>query len=204
MSGYASMLLEDHGEKLDAEARRCLDVILRSSAEMSALIDDLLSFSRLSRDPLRREDVDTKALVDEVWRELAPQREGREIAFSVRDLPRVSSDRAMLKQVFVNLLGNAQKFTRARRDARIEVEGSLEAGLPVFVVRDNGVGFDMRYADRLFGVFQRLHSAQEYEGTGVGLALVQRIVLRHGGRVGAESTPGEGATFRFSLGRDAA
>ena len=204
MSGYASMLLEDHGEKLDAEARRCLDVILRASAEMSALIDDLLSFSRLSREPLRREDVDTKALVDEVWRELAPQREGREIAFSVRDLPRVSGDRAMLKQVFVNLLGNAQKFTRARRDARIEVEGSLEAGLPVFVVRDNGVGFDMRYADRLFGVFQRLHSAQEYEGTGVGLALVQRIVLRHGGRVGAESTPGEGATFRFSLGRDAA
>jgi PAS domain S-box-containing protein len=201
MSGYASMLIEDHGPALDADARRCLDVILRAAAEMSTLIDDLLAFSRLSRQALQREVVDLRALTDEVVRELAPQRAGRLVEIVIGDLPVVRADRSMLKQVLINLVANAQKFTRSREKARIEIGCEPDADEPVFFVRDDGVGFDMRYADALFGVFQRLHSAEEYEGTGVGLALVQRIVLRHGGRVWAESKPEGGATFRFSLGR---
>ena len=205
MDGFARILDEDYGERLDAEGRRLIGVVRKSSQRMGVLIDDLLAFSRLGRQALRIERVQVDRLVAETVAELRGDVAGRPIDFRVAELGTVEADPALLRQALVNLLGNAIKFTRGRAPAVVEMgcRRAAETGNgTVYYVRDNGAGFDMRYADKLFGVFQRLHRAEEYEGTGVGLAIVRRVIERHGGRVWAESTPGQGATFYFTLARE--
>ena len=207
VDGYARMLDEDCGERLDAEGKRLLGVVRSSSRQMALLIDDLLAFSRLGREPLRTAPLQLDELVRQVIDETRSERDGRAVNFVVGDLGLVDADPALLKQALANLIANAVKFTRERNPAVIEINRESEphtGGNSHYYVRDNGVGFDMKYYDKLFGVFQRLHSSAEYPGTGVGLAIVQRVVQRHGGRVWADSTPGEGATFRFTLGQDRA
>ncbi len=166
---------------------------------MGQLIDDLLAFSRLSRQPMAGAPVDLAALAVAIFTELKTAEKGRKIELAIAALPVAFGDRSMLSQVMQNLLANAIKFTRPLARARIELTGRADNGEHVYRVKDNGVGFDMNYADKLFGVFQRLHDNREFEGTGVGLAIVQRIILRHGGRVWAESTAKGGAAFYFSL-----
>ncbi|UUZ64171.1 GAF domain-containing protein [Polaromonas sp. P1-6] len=200
VQGYAELLREDAGSTLSAEARRYLQVIAGAGQEMGELIDDLLSFLRMNRAEMHEASVDLDALVRESIDSLKMATEGRHIAWQVASLPPVVGDAAMLRQVLANLLGNAVKYTRPRDPAEIEIGSAGEDnGQLVLFVRDNGVGFDMQYADKLFGVFQRLHRADEFEGRGIGLANVRRIIARHGGRVWAEGRPGAGATFYFTL-----
>ena len=199
VDGFARIIEEDYGERLDDEGRRLLGVVRASSRHMGQLIDDLLDFSRLGRLAIDKRRVDMAALAREVAGELPSSGARIEIAA----LPPAHADRALLRQVWSNLLGNALKYSGKRPDARVEVGGREEAAETVYWVRDNGVGFDMRYAQKLFGVFQRLHGMDEFPGTGVGLAIVQRVVSRHGGRVWAEGRVGEGACFHFSLPRQA-
>ncbi len=199
IDGFSRLLIEEHGSSFSGEAARYLGIVRDSTRNMGQLIDDLLSFSRISRQSMRREPVDLDALVDEVWNELEMERAGRRIEFAHQPLFAVSGDRGLLRLVFVNLLGNAIKFTGKREVARIEVGASAENGDKVCYVCDNGAGFDMRYKDKLFGVFQRLHPAAEFEGTGVGLATVARVVHRHGGKIWAEGEPGRGATFYLTF-----
>ncbi|HXF94694.1 MAG TPA: PAS domain S-box protein, partial [Gemmatimonadales bacterium] len=199
MDGFSRIVLEEHAGGLDPEGRRLLDVVRENARRMGQLIDDLLAFSRLGRQPLRARSVDLVELAREVAAELRAAEPERAIEITVAPLPPARGDRALLRQVLVNLLQNAVKFTRGRAPARIEVGARDGGNGVVYYVADNGVGFDPRYADKLFGVFQRLHRAEEFEGTGVGLATVQRIVHRHGGRVWAEGAPDHGATFYFTL-----
>jgi signal transduction histidine kinase len=167
---------------------------------MSQLIDDLLSFSRMGRAQLEEQTVDLDILLHDVIKRLEPSFLGRDIRWSLDSLPKVRGDPAMLKQVLVNLLSNAVKYTRNRPVAEIAVRWkALADGQIEVFVRDNGAGFDMRYADKLFGVFQRLHRADEFEGTGIGLANVRRIIIRHGGKIWADAKPNVGATFYFTL-----
>ena len=200
VDGYIEMLKAENAHELSAEARRKLDVISESSGRMSKLIDDLLAFSRMSRLELHVERVDLDALVRTVLADLEMATRGRRIEWHIDPLPPVSGDAALLKQVLANLVGNAVKYTAPRELARIEIgTAGEEAGKRVYYVRDDGVGFDMKHAGRLFGIFQRLHRADQFDGTGIGLANVQRIVARHGGRVWAEAEPDHGATFYFTL-----
>jgi signal transduction histidine kinase len=200
VQGYLTILEEDFGERLEAEARRLLGVIQDRARQMEQLIEDLLVFARLGRQQLAVTSVQLDDLVTRTLDDLRSSCEGRQIGFTVGRLGTVQADPAMLKQVLANLFGNAIKFTRKREPAAVEIGCRTVADGPsVYYVKDNGAGFDMRHADKLFGVFQRLHSAADYEGTGVGLAIVQRVIERHGGRVWAESAPGEGATFYFTL-----
>lgn len=215
VDGFSQAVLEDYGPQLPEDGRRCLQTIREGAQRMGRLIDDLLTLSRLGRLPLSKRAVETGDLVRAVLEDLSPQREGRQIEVSVAELPVCQGDAVLLKQVWINLLSNAFKYTRRREKAVIEVGCKREPiaaedhGGPekktnenVYFVRDNGTGFDMRYADKLFGVFQRLHREEEYEGTGVGLAIVQRVVHRHGGRVWAEAAEDRGATFYFTLGEE--
>ncbi len=200
VQGYVEMLSRETKGALSEKAQRYLRTIVDAAREMGELIDDLLAFSRMSRTEMTETEVDLGVLVAEVRSGLAPDLAGRDIRWTVGPLPRVRADAAMLRQVFANLLGNAVKYTRRRAVAEIAVGcAGEEAGRPVLQVRDNGAGFDMKYADKLFGVFQRLHRTDEFEGTGIGLASVRRIVGRHGGRIWAEARVGEGATFYFTL-----
>ena len=199
VDGFSQALLEDYGPQLPEEGRRDLETIREGAQQMGLLIDDLLTFSRLSRAPLNKREVNNVKLVRSVINDLGSQQDGRQIDLAIGELPASAGDPALLKQVWTNLLSNALKYTRLRETAVIEVGCSLEQGENVYFVRDNGTGFDMRYADKLFGVFQRLHRAEEFEGTGVGLAIVQRIIHRHGGRVWAEAAVDRGATFYFTL-----
>jgi light-regulated signal transduction histidine kinase (bacteriophytochrome) len=201
VDGYARMLEEDYAGRLDEEGRRLLSVVRQSSTRMGQLIDDLLQFSRLGRQEPARQPVDMAGLAREVAAEL---KNGSSASIEIGELPRATVDRALMRQVWANLVGNALKYSGKREDARIEIGGRRNGGENVYWVRDNGVGFDMRYVDKLFGVFQRLHRSEEFEGTGVGLAIVQRVVGRHGGRVWAESKPGDGACFHFALPLEAA
>jgi signal transduction histidine kinase len=201
VDGYARMLEEDYAGRLDEEGRRLLSVVRQSSTRMGQLIDDLLQFSRLGRQEPARQPVDMAGLAREVAAEL---KNGSSASIEIGELPRATVDRALMRQVWANLVGNALKYSGKRDDARIEIGGRRNGGENVYWVRDNGVGFDMRYVDKLFGVFQRLHRSEEFEGTGVGLAIVQRVVGRHGGRVWAESRPGDGACFHFALPLEAA
>jgi light-regulated signal transduction histidine kinase (bacteriophytochrome) len=166
---------------------------------MGMLIDDLLQFSRTGRMEMHQSDLDMNEIVKEVKESLCKDNPDRKIEWVIEELPSVNGDGAMLKLVWTNLLGNAVKFSRTRKKARIEIGVRKENKELVFFVRDNGVGFDMQYAHKLFGVFQRLHSTEEFEGTGIGLANVQRIVLRQGGRTWAEAEPDKGAVFYFSI-----
>jgi PAS domain S-box-containing protein len=200
IDGFSREVLDEHAAGLDDDGRRYLELVSRNTREMGVLIDGLLAFSRLGQQPLDKRRVDVEALVRDVVASMAVEHDGRTSQIAVGELPGTFADRTLLRQVFANLLGNAIKFTRDVPEPRIEVEADAdEGGLPVYVVRDNGVGFDMRHADRLFTAFQRLHRADAYEGTGIGLALVARIVARHGGRIWAEAAPGEGAAFHFTL-----
>ncbi len=204
INGFAKMLVEDFGPSLPQEAQRCLNVIQKGACHMGELIDDLLEFSRLSRSSLDLQAVDTRRVIREAWLELRRQDPDRSVDLIVGDLPPCLADRRLVKQVWVNLLSNAWKYSRPRREARIEIgwqEDEQQPGNVVYWIRDNGVGFDQRYVNKLFGVFQRLHRAEDFEGTGVGLALVHRLVQRHGGRVWAEGRLDEGATFYFTLER---
>lgn len=198
--GYAELLGEREAG-LAGPSRHYLDSIRESALSAGRLVDDLLSFSRLGRASLSRARVNTAKLVDEVRRSLEPEWTGRRVEWRIGDLPAAYADPSMLRQVLLNLIDNALKYSRPRDPAVIEVTGEEEEDRVVFAVRDNGVGFDMAYVDKLFGVFQRLHRADEFDGTGIGLALARRIVERHDGRVWAEGVPGEGAAFRFSLPR---
>lgn len=200
MNGFSQAVLEDYGEFLPEEGRQYLESIREGAKEMSALIDDLLAFSRLIRTQLRRRKVNTKKLVENVIEELRRDQKGRKIDIKTAGIPPCHGDPTLLKQVWINLLSNALKYTRAREKAVVEIGCDSNDGDDVYFVRDNGAGFDMRYADNLFGVFRRLHPAEEYEGTGVGLAIVQRIIHQHGGRIWANAREDEGATFYFTLG----
>ncbi len=199
IDGYARMIMKRQEETFDAETRRQFNLIQENARTMGQLIDDILAFSRLGRQPVTSEAIDMDALVREVWGELQTINPGRQMNLTIGPLPAGCGDRALIKQVVANLISNAVKFTGNRDPAAIEVAGEEREGEAVYSVKDNGVGFDMRYSDRLFVVFQRLHAVEEFEGTGVGLAIVQRIVLRHGGRVWAEGETDLGATFWFSL-----
>ncbi len=199
INGFSRILTEDQGDKLDAEGRRVLRVVCDEASRMGHLIDDLLQFSRLGRKPLQKSDTDMTALARTIYEELRAQTPERTVDFVLDPLPAAPADPALLRQVWINLLDNALKFTRHREHAEIALSGSVQAGQAIYSVADNGAGFDMRYAGKLFGVFQRLHALEEFEGTGVGLALVQQVVRRHGGRVWAEGAVDGGATFSFSL-----
>jgi PAS domain S-box-containing protein len=200
IAGYGEMLAKSAAGQLSDKAQRYLKTILDTSSEMGRLIDDLLAFSRMGQAQMRQAGISLNDLVREVLGNLEMATRGRDIAWTIAALPAVTGDASMLRQVFVNLLDNAVKYSRGREPAKIEVgcAGQEEKHI-ILYVRDNGVGFDMQYAGKLFGVFQRLHRAEEFEGAGVGLATVRRIITRHGGRVWAEARPGYGATFYFTL-----
>jgi PAS domain S-box-containing protein len=199
MDGFSLALLEDYGDKLDAEAKRYLGRVRESAQHMAALIESLLGLARVTRGDIRQERVDLSGLARGVAEGLAGAQPERSMEFVIEDGLWDIGDPQLLGAVLENLLGNSCKFTRQEPEARIEFGQQRDNGTPVFFVRDNGAGFDMAFAGKLFGVFQRLHTASEFEGTGIGLATVQRIVRRHGGRIWAEGTPGAGATFYFSL-----
>jgi light-regulated signal transduction histidine kinase (bacteriophytochrome) len=200
IDGFSRILLEDYAPQLSADATRYLGLVRNNAQQMGHLVDDLLAFSRLGRQSLNKVTVLPALVAQRALDELRADQEGRTVDLSIGDLPECQADPALLKQVFVNLLANALKFTRQCEVAKIEIDYLVDAGEgPTYIVRDNGVGFDMQYVHKLFGVFQRLHRAEDYEGTGVGLAIVQRIVQRHGGRAWAEAEPDRGATFYFTL-----
>ena len=199
IDGFSRILLEDHAPTLTPEAQHYLTVVRKNSQHMGLLIDDLLAFSRLSRQPLSKQLVRPTDVVRQCVDELHAEQQDRRVEIAIGDLPACQADPALLKQVWMNLMSNALKYTRKQEMAVIAVGCQEQDGATAYFVRDNGVGFDMRYADKLFGVFQRLHRAEDYEGTGVGLAIVQRIILRHGGRVWAEAAVEHGATFYFTL-----
>ncbi len=199
IGSFASRLLEDY-DQLPPDARRMAELIQGNSTAMTQLVEGLLEFSRFIRQPLHRQSVDVNELVRQVLEDLHAQEEGRKIEVRIGDLPPCQADPILLKQVWMNLISNALKFTRAREVARIEISAKTTGeGTTLYFIRDNGVGFDPKEAERLFGVFHRLHSEDEYEGTGVGLAIVERIIHRHGGQVRAEGELDHGAAFYFSL-----
>jgi PAS domain S-box-containing protein len=199
IDGFTRILDEDYTARLDDEGRRLLGVICAEARRMGQLIDDLLAFSRMSRQQVEPAQIDMTALAQAMFDEHAAQAPGRQLQFKVQPLPPALGDRALLRQVLANLISNAIKYTRPRAVAEIEIGGRTEDGESLYYVKDNGVGFDMRYVGKLFGVFQRLHTEAEFEGNGVGLALVQRVIHRHGGRVWAEAKLNEGSTFYFTL-----
>ena len=199
LTGFATLLQKKAGPALDEESQRHLSFIASAAKQMGQLVDDLLNFSKTARAELRLGRVNLEQLVDEVRAGLSPDAGDREVQWQISPLPEVNGDGSMLRVVLTNLLANALKYSRKRSPAQIEIGCQPEEQEQIIYVRDNGVGFDMQYASNLFGVFQRLHSEEEFEGTGIGLAIVQRIILRHGGGVWAEAKEGEGATFYFSL-----
>jgi PAS domain S-box-containing protein len=199
VDGFSQAVEEDYGSTLPEEGRRYLRTIREGAQRMGMLIDDLLTFSRLSRKALIAQPVDSTKLVRDVLMELNGRRNGHEINIHLDELPPCQGDESLLKQVWINVLSNALKYSGKRATAVIEIGSREIAGERAYFVRDNGVGFDMRYAHKLFGVFQRLHRADEFEGTGVGLAIAQRVIHRHGGRIWAESALDQGATFYFTI-----
>jgi signal transduction histidine kinase len=201
IDGFSNMLQRKYWEILDAEGKRILDIIRKNSQDMGQLIDDLLAFSRLGRQQINLVEINMTNLAQSVYEELKTAAPGRNITSVIKELPMARGDKVLMRQVLVNLLSNALKFTQHCADAVIEVSGRVEENENIYYVKDNGVGFDMRYVDKLFGIFERLHNADEFEGTGVGLAIVQRVVLKHGGRAWGEAKINEGATIYFSLPR---
>jgi len=199
IDGYAHAIVEDYGASLPAQAREYLDSIVERAGQMNALTNALLEFSRLSRQAIRPEPVEVGRLAIDVFTELKGDAPGRDLRVRVAPMPPALADRVLIRQVLVNLLSNAIKYTRGRNPAIIELGAVPGSSPPEYYVRDNGVGFEAAAAGKLFTAFERLHDAQKYEGTGIGLATVKRIILRHGGRIRAESTPDQGATFYFTL-----
>ena len=198
VDGFTSMVLARYSEQMPPDAKRLLQQVDASAKRMAQLIEDLLRFSKLSRQALTKSRVNISEVVNTIVQELRNESLGREIEVRISDLPNVTGDPSLLRQVFVNLLSNAFKFTRKTK-ALIEVGCDTSGVENVFFVKDNGAGFDMAYANRLFSVFQRLHTQDQFEGTGVGLSIVQRIIQRHGGRIWAQAEVGKGATFYVAL-----
>jgi len=203
IDGFSKILVEHLGGSLDKDAQHYLESIQDSTRNMGNMVDDMLNLSRVARTELNLQVTGLSSLVQEVLKDLEPELKNRDIEWKIAGLPFVECDPILAKQVFVNLLSNAVKFTRTRPRAIIEVGQKDVAGQSTIFVRDNGVGFSMKYSDKLFGVFQRLHRQEDFEGTGVGLATVQRIVHKHGGRIWAEAELNTGATFYFTLGTQA-
>jgi hypothetical protein len=203
INGFAQILLEDFCAHLPAEAQDHLNLITSSTGNMGRMIDDLLNLSRLDRREIILQETPLNSLVETIVQELKPETAGRSVEWRIGPLFSAYCDPGLVRQIFVNLLSNAVKYSRNREQTIIEVDQRTIDGRRTLFVRDNGAGFDPKYKDKLFGAFQRLHSDSEFEGTGVGLAIVQRIVRRHGGRIWAEAEPGKGATFYFNLGDDA-
>lgn len=204
IDGFARLLDERIGADLEPKARHYLDRILEGAAHMGALVDDLLNLARIGQQDLRPVRTSLDALVRNVVEQLRAEHPEREIEWAIEPLHTVVCDPGLMTIAFTNVLSNAVKYTRSRERARIEIGKTEVDGVEAITIHDNGVGFDMKYADKLFGVFQRLHRAEEFEGQGVGLATVQRIVRKHGGEVWADARPGEGATFYLSLPRGGA
>ena len=202
IDGFSAALLEEHAAGLPEEGKRYIYTIRHGAQRMGTLIDDLLMFSRLSRLPLTSRTIDMVSLVRSAFDEVRHDTRARPVELRLADLPSSSGDPALLKQVWVNLLSNAVKYTEKQATPVVEVGAEIIDGEQAYFVRDNGTGFDMRFVGKLFGVFQRLHREDEYEGTGVGLAIVKRVIDRHGGRVWADGAMGRGATFHFTLGGD--
>lgn len=199
VSGFSSVMMEDYGDQIDDEGKRYLGLIVKNTAKMGNLIDDLLKFSRMGRTDMTLTIVDMKKVAMYAYNEMKSVYEDREIEISMNSLSNVRGDSKLLKQVFLNLISNAMKYTAGEQVVKIEIGSKVNQDHVTYFVKDNGVGFDMKYVHKLFGVFQRLHSEKDFEGTGVGLALVQKIIHRHGGNVWAEGKVNEGATFFFSL-----
>jgi light-regulated signal transduction histidine kinase (bacteriophytochrome) len=199
VQGFSRLLVEELGEDLSSEAHHLLDVVTSSARKMGTLIDDILTLSRATRQELRFFEIDMEALVRDVIAELRLANPEMETAFLTGPLPRAYGDPTAVRQVLANLIGNAIKFSSKVSEPKVWVATEREGSRAVFVVRDNGVGFDPAYSDKLFGLFQRLHTDEEFEGTGVGLAIAERLLHRHNCEIWAEATVGEGATFKFTL-----
>ena len=199
IDGFSRVILEEYKDKLDDEGKRYLNIVRDNTQKMGQLIEDLLALSRLGRKEMQVSRIDMAKLAKTVFDELKDANPGRNIQLEIKTLPPAYGDQAMIHQVFVNLLSNAIKFTQFKEKAVIEIGFNTQMNENVYYVKDNGVGFDMQYLNKLFGVFQRLHSAEDFDGTGVGLAIVQRIIHRHGGKVWAEGKVNEGATFYFNI-----
>ncbi len=199
IEGFIEVLNSNKSATVDPEARQCLTTIGGAARRLGQLIDDLLAFSRTARAGMRKRKVNLKTLCESVMRDLLVDTAGRNVKWVIGSLPEVTADAALLRQVLANLLGNAVKYTRKTEKAVIEISATQTKEEVIFSIKDNGIGFDMRFADKLFGVFQRLHPHSQFEGTGVGLANVRRIIHQHEGRTWAEAKPNKGATFYFSL-----
>ncbi len=199
IDGFSRIMIEDYEDKLDDEGVRLLNIIRENTKKMGQLIDDILLLSRAGRQEMTISKLDISSLAKNVYNEFNQDTEGRNIDFTVEDLPKTNADRALITQVLTNLIGNSIKFTREKENAKINIGFKSDNEDNIYYVKDNGAGFDMKYYDKLFGLFQRLHSQEEFEGTGVGLSIVQRIISRHGGRVWGESEVGNGATIYFSI-----
>ena len=199
IDGFSRMLLEDYTDNLGKEGRRILNVVRDNTVRMGVLIDDLLTFSRLGRKEMEKKDINMGKFAEDVFEQLKSATPQRELKMKINALLPARGDESLIREVFQNLLSNAIKFSKNEKSPVIEIGGKVEDKENIYYVKDNGVGFDMKYSDKLFGVFQRLHSQEDFKGTGVGLAIVQRIVHRHGGRVWAEGKVGKGATFYFTL-----
>jgi signal transduction histidine kinase len=199
IDGFTQILVEDHSEKLDDEGKRIAGIIRASTKQMGTLIDDLLAFSRLGRQEIKKIPINMDVLADETYKAIKQDSPNRNIELVMGALPDVNGDMDMIRQVWVNLFTNAIKFTGKKEKAKIEVGSTSDGDMVTYYMKDNGAGFDMRYIGKLFGVFQRLHSIEEFDGNGIGLSNVKRIIERHGGKVWAEGKVGEGATFYFAL-----
>jgi light-regulated signal transduction histidine kinase (bacteriophytochrome) len=199
VGGFSQMILDDFGTQLPPESRHLLNVVITNVAHMRTMIDDLLKLSRLGRCSLSLQPVALTPLVRTVLEDLRSSQDLSKVNVEIAELPPCNGDPSLLKQVFINLLSNAIKFSRNKDKPLVHVDSFRKDGETIYFVRDNGAGFDMQFADKLFGVFQRLHNEADFEGTGVGLSIVQRIIHRHGGRIWAEGAPGHGATFYFTL-----
>jgi light-regulated signal transduction histidine kinase (bacteriophytochrome) len=199
INGFAEILLKDFGGKIDAKGQHYLNTVADSGRKMGRLVDDLLAFSRLGRQPLAKAPLDLNDLVRQVLDDLRRHEPGRAVTVRLQALPPAHGDRTLVGQALQNLLGNAWKFTQKTPQPLIEVGAIADGPETVYYIRDNGAGFDMKYGEKLFGVFQRLHRDEEFPGTGVGLAIVHRVIQRHGGRIWVEAAVGAGATFFFTL-----
>jgi len=199
INSFSQILFAEYLDKLDDEGKRLLHIIRGNTDKMSELIDDLLSLSRIGRRDIELSDIDMDKLIQAVCNEIETATSERNLQINLKPLPPARGDEGMIRQVFVNLMANAVKFARSREAAMIEVGGYAKESGNVYYVRDNGIGFDMQYIDKLFGAFQRLHSGEEFEGTGIGLAIVKRIINQLGGKVWAEGRENEGSTFYFTL-----
>jgi two-component system, sensor histidine kinase and response regulator len=199
IDGFSQILEDDYAERLGEDGRRIARIIRTATQKMDQLIVALLEFSRAGRTALHRESIDMNLLAEAATAEARSLYTGPEPLIEIGQLPAVEGDATLIRQVWTNLIGNALKYSAKQPQPHIRINGRVEAQQAIYQVQDNGAGFDMRYADKLFGVFQRLHSAEDFAGTGVGLAIVQRIITRHGGRIWAQSAPGQGACFEFSL-----